>query len=302
MMQHTRNYTLFGMVLIIALIGVVYVYDEMVTIPSGFPINKNFTVNENESLKSVSGRLESEGYITSSLLFRASLSFFGKDRVLQLGGYAFPQPLPLLGVVTTFVQGHPSSPLLSVTIPEGSTSFEVAVIIAKAIPALSIETFTKIINEYKANGKLFPSTYFLLPSYKEEDIVKLMLSTFTKKVEPTINPSEIHSPLTSVNDVLVLASILEGEAKTEEDMKIVAGILLERLSKGMMLQVDAAKETYKQKGLPSTPINNPGLVAINAVLHPIETPYLFYLTGNDGKMYYAKTFEEHKKNIKKYLR
>lgn len=302
MMQHTRNYTLFGMIIVIGLIGVVYLYTTITTIPSNFPTNKNFTVNENESLKSVSERLKTEGYITSSLLFRAGLSFLGKDRVLQLGGYAFPQPLPLLGVVATFVDGHPSSPLLSVTIPEGSTSFEVAVIIAKAIPALSVETFTKIINEYKANGKLFPSTYFLLPSYKEEDIVKLMLSTFTKKVEPTIDPSEIHAPLTSVNDVLVLASILEGEAKTSEDMKVVAGILLARLSKGMMLQVDAAKETYKQKGLPSTPINNPGLVAIDAVLHPTRSSYLFYITGNDGKMYYAKTFEEHKKNIKKYLK
>lgn len=290
------------MIIVIGLIGVVYLYTTITTIPSNFPTNKNFTVNENESLKSVSERLKTEGYITSSLLFRAGLSFLGKDRVLQLGGYAFPQPLPLLGVVATFVDGHPSSPLLSVTIPEGSTSFEVAVIIAKAIPALSVETFTKIINEYKANGKLFPSTYFLLPSYKEEDIVKLMLSTFTKKVEPTIDPSEIHAPLTSVNDVLVLASILEGEAKTSEDMKVVAGILLARLSKGMMLQVDAAKETYKQKGLPSTPINNPGLVAIDAVLHPTRSSYLFYITGNDGKMYYAKTFEEHKKNIKKYLK
>lgn len=290
------------MLVIIGLIGIVYLYTVITTIPSNFPTNKNFTVNENESLKSVSERLKVEGYITSPLLFRAGLSFLGKDRVLQLGGYAFPQPLPLLGVVATFVDGHPSSPLLSVTIPEGSTSFEVAVIIAKAIPALSVETFTKIINEYKANGKLFPSTYFLLPSYKEEDIVKLMLSTFTKKVEPTIDPSEIHAPLTSVNDVLVLASILEGEAKTSEDMKVVAGILLARLSKGMMLQVDAAKETYKQKGLPSTPINNPGLVAIDAVLHPTRSSYLFYITGNDGKMYYAKTFEEHKKNIKKYLK
>jgi UPF0755 protein len=54
--------------------------------------------------------------------------------------------------------------------------------------------------------------------------------------------------------------------------------------------------------LPAVPINNPGLVAIDAVLHPTTTSYLFYLTGKDGKMYYAKTFEEHKRNIQKYLR
>jgi UPF0755 protein len=99
-----------------------------------------------------------------------------------------------------------------------------------------------------------------------------------------------------------MASILEGEAKTEGDMKIIAGILLTRLTKGMPLQVDVAKETYTAKGLPKVPLNNPGLVAIMAVLHPTFTDNLYYLTGNDGAMHYAKTFEEHKKNIKKYLK
>jgi UPF0755 protein len=301
-MPDTKKYTLIGMIVVITFIGVSSLYTAIVSVPVTFPVGNNFTINENESLKSVSQRLESDGYITSPLLFRAGISFFGKDRTLQLGGYDFPEALSLLGVVNIFVQGHPSAPLLSVTIPEGSTSFEIAVIVAKALPALSVETFTRLITDYKANGKLFPSTYFLLPSYKEEDIVKLMLSTFSKKVEPTIGTTEIHAPLTGVSDVLVLASILEGEAKTPEDMKIVSGILLTRLSNGMMLQVDVAKETYKKKGLPAVPINNPGLVAIDAVLHPTTTSYLFYLTGKDGKMYYAKTFEEHKRNIQKYLR
>ena len=301
-MPDTKKYTLVGMIAVITLISMSALYTAMLSVPDTFPVDKNFTINENESLKSVSQRLESEGYITSSLLFRAGVSFFGKDRTLQLGGYSFPAPLSLIGVINIFVQGRPSAPLLSVTVPEGSTSFEIAVIVAKALPSLSIETFTRLITDYKANGKLFPSTYFLLPSYKEDDIVKLMLSTFSKKVEPTIGTTEIHSSLTGVNDVLVLASILEGEAKTPEDMKIVSGILLTRLSKGMMLQVDVAMETYKKKGLPLVPINNPGLVAIDAVLHPTTTPYLFYLTGKDGKMYYAKTFEEHKRNIQKYLR
>ena len=129
-----------------------------------------------------------------------------------------------------------------------------------------------------------------------------MLTTFTKKIATLDTSSLIKEPLSSEHDVLVLASILEGEAKTEKDMKIVAGVLLARLTQGMPLQVDVALETYKQKGLPKNPINNPGLTAINAVLHPITTPYLFYLTGNDGNMYYAKTFEEHKRNIQKYLK
>lgn len=288
--------------IVITLIISSYFYREIFATPNNFPVGKYFTINENESLKSVSERLGSDGYISSPLLFRAGVSFLGKDRAIQIGSYVFDAPKTLLGVVFAFVEGHPTAPLLSVTIPEGSTSFEIATIFVKALPSFSVSTFVKRIADYNADGKLYPSTYFLLPSYTEEDIIKLMLSTFTKKVENNIVSTKVSPPLTGGNDVIILASILEGEAKSEEDMKNVAGILLTRLSQGMMLQVDVAKETYKQKGLPVKPINNPGLVAINAVLHPIFTDNLYYITGNDGRMYYAKTFEEHKKNINKYLK
>lgn len=301
-MKDAKNYTLLSMVVIITLILGGYGYKQALLVPDNFPTGKNFTINENESLRSISERLQKEGYITSPLLFRAGVSFFGKDRSIQIGGYSFSTPKTLLGMVLSFVNGHPTTPLLSITIPEGSTSLEVASIISRALPAASPSEFDSLIAKYHAEGKLFPSTYFLLPSYTEEDIITLMLSTFTKKVEHIIIPSKIAPPLTTVNDVLVLASILEGEAKYEEDMKLVAGILLARLSLGMPLQVDVAKETYAKKGLPERPLNNPGITAIQAVLSPIQTDYLYYITGNDGKMYYAKTFDEHKRNIKKYLK
>ncbi len=301
-MHERRNYSLASVLTVCTLLGCLYLSSQMFSTSKIFPVNKNFTINESESLKSVSERLQTEGYITSALLFRVGVSFLGKDRALQTGGYVSDKPLTLFGVIDLFVSGHPTSPLLSVTIPEGSTSFEVASILAKAIPTISIEGFIKRTTTNKLEGKLFPSTYFLLPSYKEDDIIKLMLTAFAKKVAPQITEDTIDLPLKNENDVLVLASILEGEAKTQEDMKIIAGILLARLQKGMPLQVDVAKETYKQKGLPLVPINNPGIIAIDAVLHPVTTEYFFYITGNDGKMYYAKTFEEHKRNIQKYLR
>jgi UPF0755 protein len=301
-MRDAKNYTFVGVCIVILLICSSYMYKQVFTIPADFPVGINFTINENESLKSISYRLEKEKFITSPLLFRAGVSYLGKDRAIQLGGYVFNTPLSLFGVISAFVQGKPNFPLLSVTIPEGSTSFEIASIVAKALPTISIGIFSKMISQYNADGKLFPSTYFLLPSYSAEDIVKIMLTTFTKKIATLSIVSKIKPPLKDENDVLVLASILEGEAKSQEDMKIVAGILLTRITKGMPLQVDAAQETYKKKGLPTSPINNPGLTAIDAVLHPTESQYLYYITGSDGLMHYAKTFDEHKKNIKKYLK
>ncbi len=301
-MRDAKQFTILGVSIVVVLFSSIYFYTHIFVAPKEFPVGKNFTINEGESLKSISVRLEQEKIITSPLLFRAGVSYLGKDRAIQLGGYIFNSPLSLFGVVSTFVQGKPNLPLLSITIPEGSTSYEIASIVAKALPSISVDIFGETISKYNADGKLFPSTYFILPSYSAEDIVKVMVETFSKKMATLGVVTKINPPLKDENDVLVLASILEGEAKTQDDMKIVAGILIKRLTIGMPLQVDVAKETYKSKGLPAMPINNPGLTAIDAALHPIVTEYLYYITGNDGSMYYAKTFEEHKRNIKKYLK
>jgi UPF0755 protein len=71
---------------------------------------------------------------------------------------------------------------------------------------------------------------------------------------------------------------------------------------GMRLQVDAAPETYKENGLPGSPIGNPGIKALRAAIYPEASSYLYYIHGKDGNTYYAKTFAEHKKNIAKYLK
>ncbi len=287
---------------IVILLGSMFVYQETFSVPRDFPIGKNFTVNENESLKSISKRLEDERYINSALLFRILLSFSGRDRHLKIGGYSFPEPVTVTEVVNKFALGKPDVPLVSVTIPEGSTNEEIAAIIHKAIPSIEETKIISFINDNNLHGELFPSTYFLLPSSKPEQIIQLLKTTFEEKYSAFIRGLVMPKPLTSDNEVLSLAAILEGEAKTKEDMEMVAGILLTRLQKGMPLQVDVAPETYKLKGLPLKPINNPGEMAISAVFHASASPYLYYITGNDGKMYYAKTFEEHKRNIQKYLK
>ena len=120
-----------------------------------------------------------------------------------------------------------------------------------------------------------------------------------------------------------MASILEGEARRMETRKIIAGILWTRLEIDMPLQVDATfryingkgtfdltkadleednpYNTYINKGLPPTPISSPGIDAISAALNPIKTNYIYFLSDNDGNMYYAVDFEGHKKNRVLYL-
>lgn len=265
-------------------------------------MGKNFIVYENENLKSISFKLKDNNYIYSDFLFRICVSFLKRDRTIQVGEYVFDKPQSLFGVIKKITSASPDIPLIKVTIPEGSTLTDIALSFSKVMPNFSIKNFERETLERKVEGKLFPSTYFLLPSMNEPHIIDLMVKTFEKKYGESFVNIHIPLPLNNQEEVLSMAAILEGEAKTIDDMKIVSGILLKRLSKGMLLQVDVAPETYKIKGLPLIPINNPGLNAINATLNPTTSEYFYYLTGKDGTMHYAKTFTEHKLNIQKYLK
>lgn len=269
--------------------------------PRDFPEAARFEVKEGESLYSISSRLEEENIISSALLFRGWISILGKDRDIGLGVYEFNSRIPLGGVIGEMLMG-PDEPLLSVTIPEGYTTKEAGDAFAKVLPAFSKDRFGEFVHEEGLDGYLFPSTYYPLPSYSEEDVIRIMRITFESEYGKRFGELVFPKYVPTRNDVISLAAIIEGEAKTQEDMKIVSGILQKRLERGMRLQVDVAEVTYREIGIPEQPINNPGVVAIDAVFHPKESPYLYYITGKDGKMYYSKTFEEHKRNIQKYLR
>ena len=152
---------------------------------------------------------------------------------------------------------------------------------------------------------------YLLLSNKYNEEIKLL-------------ETKISAQSLSLDEIIVLASIIEREANTPESKHLVSGILQNRLAEGMYLQVDASLEyvldkplseltpedlkidspynTYLYKGLPPTPIGNPGLESIMAVLEPAQSDYFFYITDTDGEFYYAKNFEEHRKNVAKYLR
>lgn len=296
---HSRNIR----VIIIFCVAILFVYVCFlnVSVPKKFVRNSTFIVNEDESLKSISSRLRDENYISSALLFRLMVSFIGQDRHIQLGEYFFDKPLTLNLVVKKLIS-QPDVPLIKITLPEGSTTSEIATIIKKSLPDFSTVAFGEKVFTNNAEGKLFPSTYFLLPSSSEQRIVEIMLSTFEKKYNENFKNEKIPALLENLNEVVILASILEGEVKTEKDMRIVAGVLLSRLKYQVALQVDAAPETYKKRGLPVGPINNPGLKAISAVFNPEETDYFYYISDKNGTIHYAKTFPEHKENIRKYLK
>lgn len=155
-------------------------------------------------------------------------------------------------------------------------------------------------------GSLFPDTYFLSPSEKPIDVVTRLYGNFEGKMKEHAIPKDTAR---SLHEILIVASMLEKEIKTAEDLPMVAGIIWKRLDNGWFLNIDATAlydptyDTYKKKGLPPGPIGNPGLKTIQAALNPKETPYWYYLTKPEtGEVVYAKTNEEQNRNRAKYLK
>lgn len=185
-----------------------------------------------------------------------------------------------------------------VTIPEGYDISDIAGIFAIKLPRFSTDKF--LLEAKNKDGYLFPDTYVFSNTDNEEDVIRVMSDNFGKKITPLL--SEIFSGGKRLKEIIILASIIEKEAKGDNDRGFISDVLWKRINTGMPLQVDSVPETYKSKGLPKNPICNPGLEAIKAAIYPEHSPYLYYLHDKDGNVHYAKTFTEHKANKLKYLK
>ncbi|MDO8497649.1 MAG: endolytic transglycosylase MltG, partial [bacterium] len=180
-------------------------------------------------------------------------------------------------------------------------------------------------------GHLFPDTYLIPKQATTENILSIFYNNFDKKYDDSLKTKARKLGLTE-EEVVTLASLVEREARNESERKNVASILLKRLKNDWPLQVDATVQyiigyqqkeklwwkrnltqddldvespynTYKNKGLPPTPICSPGLLSIQAVVEADPTtPYWFYLTDPSGKTHYSKTVEEHDAQVNQYLR
>lgn len=199
---------------------------------------------------------------------------------------------------------------IQITLPEGFTNEQMKSRFVEKFSDFNVVEWD--VQTKDLQGYLFPDTYRFSKNASVKEIVEKMRSTLTRRlVENQIDFESCEkydssmgyvSPTRcSLPDTLVVASLIEKEVQTPEDMKHVAGIFLNRLKIGMPLQTDTSEFTYKNKGLPPSPINNPGMNAILAVLHPTQTNDLYFITLPDHMAVYAKTFEQHVANQKKYL-
>jgi len=287
---------------------------------TNFPVTEKFVIKVGSGLKQIAEQSKRAGLVRSEYLLLAELVLGNKGQTVKAGSYYFTKPLTTPELADVFFLGNPNGELIRITHIEGEPVKSLALRASKILPNFSSEEFISInsMNE----GVLFPDTYFISKDFTTDDLTDLLLNTFTEKTKSLKAQSEDH--FLDWNQIVILASILEREANSKESKKMVSGILQNRLKIGMALQADASMEyvldkplgslnpedlerdtpynTYLYNGLPPTPIGNPGLNAIDAVIHPIESDYYFYITGRDGNFYYAKNFDQHRENIARHLR
>lgn len=288
--------------------------------PSNFPVNQPIEIEPGLSAKAVTKDLKQLGLIKSELIFGSILIVLNEQTNIKASTYVFNSPISSFHLAKVVTDVAPPESLVSLTFPEGFSNAEFAKIASDTLRDFDSETFLELTEEQE--GFLFPDTYLVPADYQAEELAHLLYTTFQQKTEP-IN-EKLQSHRLTKDGLIILASIVEREANTIESMKTVAGIFDTRLNLGMPLQADASLEyvlnkplneltaadleidspynTYLHKGLTPTPIGNPGLDSIMAVLEPIYTDYLFYLTDKDGNFHYAETYQDHQRNIEQFLR
>ncbi|MBI3771036.1 MAG: endolytic transglycosylase MltG [Deltaproteobacteria bacterium] len=309
------------------LAGVVAVTLRLLTAPLP-PPGAMLVVREGDTFATVAARLERAGVIRSAILFRLRARVAGRDRHLQPGEYRFAEPLDTHELLELLASGGPHR---EVTIPEGFTVRDVAALLERDGYG-SGESFLCVAKDPEfllaagvpgpqLEGFLFPDTYRLTPLMSPSEILALMVRRFHDRFDAERYRRAAARGMT-VNEVLTLASIVEKESALATERQVIAGVFYNRLHLGMPLQSDptviyaipnfngdltradlvrpSAYNTYMVAGLPPGPIANPGLAAIDAVLAPAETPYLYFVSKNDGSHVFAATLPEHNRNVGRY--
>lgn len=299
------NRTLFALSAGIVLLWLVYLRPPVASFVGPVTVPEGTTVRQTGEI------LSNEGAIVSPEAFALFATLFGGARY---GSYVFTRPVSAIEVAWRVARGETGAPLVKVTIPEGASSREIAALLSKALPGFDRERFIAVAVPHE--GYLFPETYFFAPVASARTIVDAMRATFDDQAVSLADDLALSGR--SLTDVVIMASLLEKEARLPETKSVIAGILWKRLDAGMLLQVDAVfgyifgtttfspsfedlevdspYNTYKNLGLPPGAIANPGLESLRAAVNPVETPYLYYLTGIDGTMHYGRTFDEHVAN------
>lgn len=292
------------------------------------------------SLSVVSDMLEEKGLIRSAIAFQWFVTEQDLETGIQAGSFALSPSMSAQEILNA-LQGNQASEAV-ITIPEGRSVQDIDDLLAEK-GLIAPGAFVACANECpldsfsflpdgdgqlerggRIEGYIFPDTYFVDSlSFDSESFIQRMLTTFRSRIIDEWG-QEIADSGRTLHEIIIMASLIEKEAVTDEERPIIAGILWKRLDSGISLGVDATVRyftnnptgaitrvdldddspynTRKFTGLPPGPIANPGLASVRAAIQPQSTPYLYYLHDSRGAIHYARTNDEHNANRAQYLR
>ncbi|OGG07321.1 hypothetical protein A2872_03840 [Candidatus Gottesmanbacteria bacterium RIFCSPHIGHO2_01_FULL_42_12] len=269
--------------------------------------SKEFLIARGDGVKEISRKLKESGIIRDQIAFFILVKKLNLETKIQAGSYKLSPADTAEEIARKLTLGTED---VWVTIPEGWRLEEIKEFLK-----------SKGINDFTAQGmegKYFPDTYLVPKEITGDSFLKVMQENFAKKVTFPVTQEQ-----------LIVATMVEREARTEVDRPIVASVIYNRLKANMALDIDATVQyaigktkengwwkkeltiddlkfkspynTYLNSGLPPAPICNPGLSSINAAVNPASTEFYFYISDKEGKMHYAKTLSQHNQNVAKYL-
>ena len=305
------------------------------------PVNQNgqeqiFVVSQGETVEQIANNLRTNNLISSVVYFKYEV---WRSRLnLQAGDYAISPKLSAREIIKILSQGEVVSREKTIRIIEGWNLNDINNYLNKN-KIVAADSFINLAKQPASQewrlayglpknagleGFLFPDTYRIDKQAVAADIIKKMLDNFQKKLTPAMI-EEIKRQDKSVYEIITLASLIEKEVRTAEDMKIVSGIFWHRIKNRQGLEscatlayilgvnkpqysvadtkIDSPYNTYKYRGLPSGPIANPGLNAITAAIYPKETDYNYFLSDPaTGWTIFSKTLNKHNLNKAEYLK
>ncbi|MFA5855633.1 MAG: endolytic transglycosylase MltG [Candidatus Gracilibacteria bacterium] len=263
-----------------------------------------FTIIEGESAKTIATDLENSDLIISANSFTRTLKEENLDGLVRHGSFVLSPSMTLRDIITILTTE--GSGEMAITVTEGQTIADIDARLTE-MTLTNSNDFTSCTKNRSLEGFLFPDTYFLDSSnFSSEELINRMLKNFDSKWTPEMD-SALASSGRTMQEIIIVASMLEKEVQTPEDMALASGIIWKRLDAGWTLGIDATwlyttpYDTRSNTGLPPTAIGNPGLNAIKAALTPTPSDYWFYLTDSSGTVHYAKTNAEHEENKGKWL-
>lgn len=300
--------------------------------------NGDFTIEEGVAANQVWQKIVTERYGTRTTSWKYYAKRNDATSSIKSGTYILNKGENIADVIQRFVSGDTMPDELSITYPEGFTLQQIAArtaaknigteqeFMTSAQPAEYITTYPFLENipaGRNLEGYLFPDTYQISAEDKSIDVIERMLANFARRVTPELR-EEAQNNGRSLEQIITMASIIEREVISDDDMAAVSGVLWKRFDSEIGLaadatiryalnkwkapltyqdlQTDSPYNTRRYRGLPPGPISNPGIRAIMAAIRPEISDYYYYLSAPDGQTIFSKTNDEHNRNKAKYLK